>query len=103
MLGMKPWRQAVIWGCLAWFSNCPWNDVRTDAIPLEFGMTPDVVATALGVPLVHVSGGAGNEVYYAERSTQIPSLFTYDRTLWLQFRNGKLTGWKNDWKRAGPW
>ena len=79
MLGMRPWRQAVIWGCLAWFSNCPWNDVRTDAIPLEFGMTPDVVATALGVPLVHVSGGAGNEVYYAERSTQIPSLFTYDQ------------------------
>jgi hypothetical protein len=103
MLGMRPWRQAVIWGCLAWFSNCPWADVRTDAIPLEFGMTPDVVSTALGVPLVHVSGAAGNEVYYAERSTQLPSLFTYDRTLWLQFRNGKLTGWKNDWKRAGPW
>ena len=103
MLGMRPWRQAVIWGCLAWFSNCPWNDVRTDAIPLEFGMSPDVAATALGVPLVHVSGGAGNEVYYAERSTQIPILYTYDRTLWLQFRNGKLTGWKNDGKRAGVW
>ena len=56
-----------------------------------------------GVPLVHVSGSAGNEVYYAERSTQIPSLFTYDHQLWLQFRNGKLTGWKNDGKRAGPW
>jgi hypothetical protein len=66
-------------------------------------MTPGVVSTALGVPLVHVSGSAGNEVYYAERSTQLPSVFTYDRLLWLQFRDGKLTGWKNDWKRGGPW
>ena len=56
MRGMRQWRQAVVWGCVAWFSNCPWNDVRTNAIPLEFGMTPDVVATALGVPIVHVSG-----------------------------------------------
>jgi hypothetical protein len=103
MLGMRPWRQAVLWGCLAWFSNCPWADVRTDAIPLEFGMTPDVVATALGVPLVHVSVVAVPSTYYAERSTQIPSVFTYDHLLWLQFRNGKLTGWKNDGKRAGPW
>jgi hypothetical protein len=103
MRGMRQWRQAVVWGCVAWFSNCPWNDVRTNAIPLEFGMTPDVVATALGVPIVHVSGGAGNEVYYAERSTLVPSLFTYDRRLWLQFRNGRLTGWKNDYQRGGPW
>jgi len=60
MRGMLQWRQAVVWGCVAWFSNCPWNDVRTNAVPLEFGMTPDVVATALGVPIVHVSGSAGN-------------------------------------------
>ena len=103
MRGMRQWRQAVVWGCVAWFSNCPWNDVRTNAIPLEFGMTADVVATALGAPIVHVSGSAGNEVYYAERSTQIPSLFTYDRLVWLQFRNGKLTGWSNDYKRSGTW
>jgi hypothetical protein len=77
---MRPWRQAVIWGCLAWFSNCPWNDVRTDVIPLEFGMTPDVVATALGVPLVHVSGSAGNEgrpgfknAIHAERALGAPT------------------------------
>jgi hypothetical protein len=37
------------------------------------------------------------------RSTLIPSLFTYDNQLWLQFRNGKLTGWKSDYKRGGPW
>jgi hypothetical protein len=55
------------------------------------------------VPIVHVSGSAGNEVYYAERSTLIPSLFSNDRQLWLQFRNGRLTAWKNDWKRSGPW
>ena len=103
MRGMRGWRQAVVWGCVAWFSNCPWNDVRTNAIPLEFGMTPDVVATALGVPIVHVSGSAGNEVYYAEHATLVPSLFTYDRRVWLQFRNGRLTGWKNDYQRGGPW
>jgi hypothetical protein len=103
MRGMGQWRQAVVWGCVAWFSNCPWNGVRTNVAPLEFGMTPEVVSTALGVPIVHVSGSSGNEIYYAEKPTLIPSLFTSDNQLWLQFRNGKLTGWKSDYKRGGPW
>jgi len=47
MRGMGQWRQAVVWGCVAWFSNCPWNGVRTNVVPLEFGMTPEVVSTAL--------------------------------------------------------
>ena len=100
---MRQIRQAVMWGCIGWLSACPYYDLRSNVVPLEFGMTPEVVATALGVPLVHVSGSGGNEVYYAEHSTLIPSLFTYDKQIWLQFRNGKLAAWKNDWKRGGPW
>jgi hypothetical protein len=96
-------RQAVVWGCVGWFSTCPFFDIRSNTVPLQFGMTPEAAATALAVPLTLVSGHNGSEVYFAERPTSIPSLETYDRQLWLQFRNGHLTGWRNDWRRVGLW
>jgi hypothetical protein len=96
-------RQAVVWGCIGLFSTCPYFDTRSNALPLQFGMSPDAAAAALAVPLTYVSGRNGSEIFYAERPTAIPSFFTYDRYLWLQFRRGKLTGWHNDWQRAGLW
>jgi hypothetical protein len=105
-LSMRTWRQArqaVVWGCLGVFSSCPYFDVRSNALPLQFGMTPDAASAALSAPLTYVSGRKGSEVFYAERTTAIPSFFTYDRQVWLQFRNGHLTGWHNDWRRTGLW
>jgi hypothetical protein len=92
-------RRAVVWGCVGWFSTCPFFDTRSNTLPLQFGMTPEDAATALDAPLAYVSGRKGSEVFYAERPASIPGFVAYDRQLWLQFRNGHLTGWHNDWRR----
>jgi hypothetical protein len=96
-------QQGVVWICLGLFSSCPFFDMRSNTLPLQFGMTPDQAAAALDVPLTHVKGRDGSEIFYAQRTSAIPSFFTDDRYLWLQFRRGRLTGWHNDWQRVGPW
>jgi len=102
---MRQWRQAVVWGCVGWFSTCSYYDLRSNAVPLAFGMTPDAVSAALNTPLVQVAGARRSEIFYAERQSSMPwtTVFPVDRQLWLQFRNGHLTGWKNDWTRPAWW
>jgi hypothetical protein len=95
-------RQAVVWGCIGLFSSCPYFDRGSNALPLAFGMTPQEVAIALDAPLAQVSVHKGAEIYYAERQAATPSFFPVDRRLWLQFRRGHLTGWRNDWDKR-PW
>lgn len=68
--------------------------------PLELGMTPDAAATALGVPLEPVAGRPGSEVFFAKLPAGTPG-FPVDGLLYLQFRHGRLTGWKRDW-HIGP-
>jgi hypothetical protein len=96
-------RQAVVWGCIAWFSNCSYFDTRANTVPLQFGMTPEAVSAALHAPLVYAGGREGSEVFYVDRKTAIPSVDTYDRQIWLQFRHGRLTGWRNDYRQVGLW
>jgi hypothetical protein len=103
MRGTRQARQAVVWGCIGFISTCPFLDTRSNTLPLEFGMSPEAAATALSVPLMRVSGRGGSDIYYAARPTSIPGPFTYDRYLWLQFRNGRLSGWHNDYQRTGLW
>jgi hypothetical protein len=98
---MRQVRQAIVWGCIGWFSACPYSDLRSNTVPLEFGMSPEAAAAALNTPLSYVSGGRGSEIYHAELPS-ITGFYNYDRELWLQFRNHRLTGWKNDWDRR-PW
>jgi hypothetical protein len=100
---MRQFRQAVVWGCIGWLSTCPYFDLRSNALPLAFGMTPDAAATALEVPIARASGRRSSEIYYAEWTTAPGGWFGHDRHLWLQFRNGRLTGWKNDWDRPSAW
>jgi len=103
MRALSQVRQAVVWGCVGLFSSCPFFDPRSNNAPLQYGMTVEAAATALEVPLAYVSGRNGSEIYYAERSAGMPAFYTYDRSLWLQFRRGRLTGWHNDWQRTGLW
>ena len=60
-----------------------------------------LIAAALGVPLVYVRGRPGNEMFAAERPS--PVYRNRDARLFLQFRNGRLTGWKGDWGRNWMW
>lgn len=74
--------------------------------PLQHGLTVDETASALGAPLVYVRGKPGNEVFVA--TTTGGNFFWRADTLFLQFRKGRLTGWKVDRRivgglPGGPW
>jgi hypothetical protein len=64
--------------------------------PLSFGMDVEAAARALNTPLRYVSGRRGNEIYLAVRDTSGVILFSRRDPLYLQFRRGRLTGWKGD-------
>jgi len=101
---MQQFRQAVVWGCVGWLSACPNSGVRSNALPLAFGMTPEAAADALGTPLVQLPGRRNSGVYYTERTTLATGFIIHDRQpLWLQFRRGQLTGWKYNWDRPMAW
>jgi len=86
--------------CICWAAFC---GTQSNIVPLEFGMTPAQASSALGVPLVHYSGGKGSDIYVAYGSPGIPGFYPVDSALALQFRNGQLTGWKKDWRLRRPW
>ncbi|MGO4716695.1 hypothetical protein [Bradyrhizobium sp. 2TAF24] len=79
----------------------PFTRTLSNNTPLVFGMSVDDAATALGAPLNYVNGRIGNEVYVAARSGG--GFLLRDDKLFLQFRNGRLTGWKGDWGHNWMW
>jgi hypothetical protein len=87
--------------CVWWAAFCGTVD-RPNTWPLAFGMTPDEVSTALGVPLVYHSGRPGSEIFVARYPANIPGAYASDTGVALQFRKGKLTGWKKDWYLHPP-
>jgi len=81
----------------------PFTRTLSNTTPLVFGMSVNDTATALGTPLTYVSGRTGNEIYVAARHNGGSGFFPRDDKLFLQFRNGRLTGWKGDWGRNWMW
>ena len=79
----------------------PFTRTLSNTVPLTFGMNAVEAATALGAPLVYVRGRPGNETFAAERPS--PVYRDRDARLFLQFCNGRLTGWKGDWGRNWMW
>lgn len=71
-------------------------------IPLQFGMSPGEAAQALGVPLDYVRGRPGNELYLALPNVKGAIFASRSDGLYLQFRKGRLTGWKGDWGTIRP-
>jgi hypothetical protein len=67
-------------------------------------MTRAEASAALGLPLVYHSGRRGNEIYLAAAPAGIPGFYPTDFGIALQFRGGRLSGWKKDWRlvRPGP-
>ncbi len=70
--------------------------------PLMFGMSADEASAALGVPLSYVRGSRGNELLLALPNVKGSALTIRSDGLYLQFRRGRLTGWKGDWGTAKP-
>lgn len=83
--------------------DLPFTATLSNATPLAFGMAADDVARALGTPLAYVSGRPGNEIYLAIRTFGGSGFFDRRDRLYLQFRKGRLTGWKGDWGRNWMW
>ena len=81
----------------------PFTATLSNNTPLAFGMPPGDAARALGVPLAWVSGKRGNEIYLAIRDGGGGGFFERRDRLFLQFRHGRLTGWKGDWGRNWMW
>ena len=80
----------------------PFTTTLSNITPLVFGMTPDDATAALGTPLVYVEGRLGNEVFVTIRNAG-RGFSPRNDPLFLQFRDGRLTGWKADWSRNWMW
>ncbi len=81
----------------------PFIATLSNNTPLAFGMDAGDAARALGTPLNYVSGRPGEEIYLAFRNVGGSGLsFRKDR-LFLQFRKGRLAGWKGDWGHNWMW
>ena len=73
-----------------------------NGVPLSFGMSPDEASQVLGVPLNYVRGRPGNELLVAIPNVRGSALASRSDGLYLQFRKGRLTGWKGDWGTIRP-
>jgi hypothetical protein len=73
-----------------------------NSTPLTFGMTADQASQVLGVPLIYVRGRPGEEMYLALPNVKGSALSDRRDGLYLQFRHGKLAGWKGDWGSKRP-
>ena len=78
----------------------PFTSTLSNTTPLHFGMDAESVAAALGAPLTYVSGSPGNETFAVIRMVNGDGFLFRKDPLYLQFRRGRLTGWKGDWSRG---
>ena len=83
--------------------DAPFTATLSNSIPLTFGMDAEDVSRALGQPLSYISGRAGDEIYLAIRNVRGSGLLAHRDRLFLQFRKGRLTGWKADWGHNWMW
>jgi len=81
----------------------PFTETLSNNTPLAFGMHADEAARALGTPLNYVRGRPGEEVYLTFRNIGGSGLFYKKDRLFLQFRKGRLAGWKGDWGHNWMW
>lgn len=81
----------------------PFVETLSNNTPLAFGMDAGQTAHALGQPLQYVRGRPGNEMYFALRNIGGSGLVPYRHRLFLQFRHGRLAGWKEDYGENWMW
>jgi hypothetical protein len=81
----------------------PFTATLSNNTPLAFGMNEQDAASVLGTPLNYISGRPGDEVYLAFRDIGGTGFFNRKDRLYLQFRRGRLAGWKGDWGRNWMW
>ena len=97
-------RRLAFTGCFAWLGLASAHaGFATYNDPLVFGMTRDEVARVVEAPLIYLSGARGSERYLVERPATVPGFHPVDTRIVLQFRRGRLTGWRRDWRMRPYW
>jgi hypothetical protein len=110
-------RSAILASCIAFVASAalpsptraqqtarlPFTSTLSNTTPLAFGMDTESAATALGSPLTYVRGSPGNETFVVIRMINGDGFLFRKDPLYLQFRHGRLTGWKGDWSRHWLW
>jgi hypothetical protein len=81
----------------------PFIATLSNNTPLAFGMGVEETSRALGQPLQFVSGTPGREIYLAFRNLGGSGLINHHDRLYLQFRHGRLAGWKEDYGQNWMW
>ena len=81
----------------------PFVATLSNNTPLAFGMDAEQTARALRQPLQYVRGRPGNEIYLALRNIGGSGLIPTRHRLFLQFRHGRLAGWKEDYGENWMW
>jgi hypothetical protein len=81
----------------------PFAATLSNNTPLAFGMDAEEAARALGTPLTYIRGRRGEEIYLTFRDVGGSGLFPHRDRLYLQFRKGRLAGWKGDWGHNWMW
>ena len=75
----------------------------SNTTPLVIGMNTGEASQALGTELKYLSGRPGDEIFLAFRNIGGSGLFGHKDRLHLQFRQGRLAGWKGDWGHNWMW
>lgn len=83
--------------------RAPFTATLSNNTPLAFGMDADTASRALGVPLTYVRGKPGDELFMVVQPVNGDGFMWRADPLYLQFRKGRLTGWKGDWSRGWLW
>lgn len=84
-------------------NSLPFTATLSNNTPLAIGMDVEDTSRALGTPLNYIRGRPGDEIYLAFRNIRGNGLFNYQDRLYLQFRKGRLAGWKGDWGHNWMW
>jgi len=81
----------------------PFTATLSNTTPLVIGMNAIEATQALGTELKYLSGRPGDEIFLAFRHVGGSGLFPHKDRLYLQFRQGRLAGWKGDWGHNWMW
>jgi hypothetical protein len=98
----------TIWMALASVTSIPASSQQPprntppNGVPLIFGMSAAQAAQALGVSLNYIRGRSGDELFLAIPNVKGSALSSRSDGLYLQFRKGRLEGWKGDWGTIRP-
>ena len=75
----------------------------SNSTPLAFGMDVETASQALGQRLELVSSRRDSEIFMVVRDIGASQLLSSRHRLFLQFRHGRLTGWKEDYGDRWMW